>query len=109
MFLGDDTNALDEVLLIFIKDTEENSKQLNTAVKDFNVEQINKTAHKMLPMFRQLDVIDAIPILEVFEVLKTNESKKHQLTVKNEKLQKEIILLIEALLAEIAINLNRNS
>ena len=109
MFLGDDKNALDEVLLIFIKDTEENSNQLDTAVKNIDVAQINKTAHKMLPMFRQLEINTAIPILEIFEVLKIDENTFEKLMIKNDKLQKEINVLLEALSAEIVINPNRNS
>ena len=109
MFLGNDKNALDEVLLIFIKDTEENSNQLDKAVKNIDVAQINKTAHKMLPMFRQLEINTAIPILEIFEVLKIDENTFEKLMIKNDKLQKEINVLLEALSAEIVINPNRNS
>lgn len=109
MFLGDDQNAIDEVLFIFKKDTEENALLLRTAFDNNNITQVNSIAHKMLPMFRQLEVHTAIPILETFEVLNKGDFSDQQLKVKNIELQREIKKLTEMLSKEIFINPNHNS
>lgn len=109
MFLGDDQNAINEVLLIFKKDTAENLQQLRTAATNIDIGQLNKTAHKMLPMFRQLEVYTAIPILEIFEVLKTDEFSNQQLEEKYQELQKEINILTEVLSEEILKDPNHNN
>ncbi|WP_299321810.1 ATP-binding protein [uncultured Maribacter sp.] len=109
MFLGDDQNAIDEVLLIFKKDTEENALLLSNAVATFDILQVNKVAHKMLPMFRQLEVKNVIPILEIFEVLNSNNFSDQQLKAKNIELQRETKKLIEMLSKEMSKDPNHNS
>ncbi|TDT41875.1 signal transduction histidine kinase [Maribacter spongiicola] len=109
MFLGDDQNAIDEVLLIFKKDTKENALLISNAVATFDILQVNKVAHRMLPMFRQLEIKNAIPILETFETLNSDDFSDQQLNAKNIELQKEIKKLSEMLSKEIAINPNHNS
>ncbi|SIP95503.1 hybrid sensor histidine kinase/response regulator [Maribacter ulvicola] len=105
MFLGDDQNAIDEVLLTFKKDTAENLLQLKFAVTNYDMELLNKTAHKMLPMFRQLEVQNAIPLLEIFEVLQHNEINSQELKRKFLALQEEI----KKLAKEIATDPNHNN
>jgi len=109
LFLGDDQNAIDEVLLIFKKDTAENLLQLDTAVANNNIEQLNKTAHKMLPMFRQLALTEAIPTLEAFEVLKSDDFSEVQLKEKYKRLHIDIKNLINSLKEEITTDPNHNS
>ncbi|WP_299800459.1 ATP-binding protein [uncultured Maribacter sp.] len=109
MFLGDDQSAIDEVLLIFKKDTEENALLLSNAVATFDILQVNKVAHKMLPMFRQLEVKKAISILEIFEVLNIETLTNDQLKAKHIDLQREIECLIEMLSKEITTDPNHNS
>ena len=109
MFLGDDHDAIDEVVLIFKKDTEENVLLLSTAVAASNITQVNKVAHKMLPMFRQLEVKNVIPILEIFEVLNIDTLTNDQLKAKHIYLQREIESLIEMLSEERSTNPNRNN
>ena len=109
MFLGDDQNAIDEVLFIFKKDTEENAFLLRTAFENNNITQISSVAHKMLPMFRQLEVHTAIPILETFEVLNRGDFSEQQLKAKNIELQREIKKLTEMLSKEISTNPNHNN
>lgn len=108
MFLGDDQNAIDEVLLIFKKDTTENLLQLRTSVADNDFELLNKTAHKMLPMFRQLEVHNAIPFLETFEVLKSDEISSQKLKRKFQEVQREIEFLIDVLSQQTATDPNHN-
>ncbi|MEP2280721.1 ATP-binding protein [Maribacter sp.] len=108
LFLGDDQNAIDEVLFIFRKDTEENLQHLHTAATDNDIEQLNKIAHKMLPMFRQLEIQNAIPILEVFEVLKNDEISHNEVMKKFKKLEKGIENLIDIFSKKIT-NPNHNN
>ncbi len=106
MFLGDDQNAINELLLTFTKDTEENLFQLRTAVANNDFKLLNKTAHKMLPMFRQLEVDNAIPVLETFEVLKSDEISSKKLKKKFQEVQREIEILVDVLSQQTATDPN---
>lgn len=105
MFLGEDKRAINEVLYSFKMDTIENRNHLKYAISNFDISKLNQIAHKMLPMFRQLQVLNAIPILENFEVLKTGEKTLEELKEESTELQQKI----EALIQEITTNLNHNS
>ena len=74
-FLGDNTAAMDEVLFTFIKDTETNIEKLTEALSKADLENINGIAHRMLPMFRQLKVTEAVKDLEQLEVIEKSELK----------------------------------
>ncbi len=65
--MGDDSLAIREILETFRKDTTKNRQFLRTAVTTKNTTEISSIAHRMLPMFRQLQIQRAIPILEKFE------------------------------------------
>lgn len=97
MFIGEDSSAMNEILYTFEEDTKLNSKQLAAAVKSFNITHINKVAHKMLPMFRQLQVVKAIPILESFEQLKKDDYSSKLLNEKHDKVQLYITQLLVAI------------
>lgn len=105
MFLGEDKRVINEVLYSFKMDTIENRNHLKYAISNFDISKLNQIAHKMLPMFRQLQVLNAIPILENFEVLKTGEKTLEELKEESTELQQKI----EALIQEITTNLNHNS
>ncbi|KUF44615.1 hybrid sensor histidine kinase/response regulator [Myroides marinus] len=66
-FIGDDINALKNLLVIFIDSTKENLLDLHYAKEEFDIEQISNIAHKMLPMFKQLEIKTLINTLEVLE------------------------------------------
>ena len=66
-FLGENREAMDEVLSTFMLDTTNNLKELKKGVSKKNYDKINEVAHRMLPMFRQLKVQDAISHLELLE------------------------------------------
>ncbi|MFD0700990.1 ATP-binding protein [Myroides pelagicus] len=66
-FIGDDLEALKNLLVIFIDSTNENLLDMDYAVEDFDLETISNIAHKMLPMFRQLEITTIIPQLEALE------------------------------------------
>ncbi len=66
-FIGDDKNSLKKFIVIFIDSTNENLLDLNYAKEDFDLDTIGNIAHKMLPMFRQLQINHIIPLLEQLE------------------------------------------
>ncbi|GGW46584.1 hybrid sensor histidine kinase/response regulator [Arenibacter certesii] len=76
-FLGDDKEAVAEVLNTFITDTAKSLEKLKEVMATAESTEINAISHKMLPMFRQLKAKEIIPILEQLETL-----KPHELTIK---------------------------
>ena len=109
MFLGNDRNALNDVLHTFILDTQQNCKHLKKAADSYDISQLNNTSHKMLPMFRQLEVHTAIPILETFEKLSVEDYSVEQLKKEAEDLQLHIKKLLETISLEVTTHPNRNS
>ncbi|WP_405384516.1 ATP-binding protein [Maribacter sp. LLG6340-A2] len=87
MFTGNDEKALNEILFTFLKDTQENARKLAAEITELNTLEINKTAHKMLPMFRQINAAKAVSILEEFEHLKIDELSHEQLREKHKEVQ----------------------
>jgi len=53
-FLGQDESALKEVLKSFIETTIENIEVLKTAIKEQNHDEIKSIAHRIAPMFKQI-------------------------------------------------------
>lgn len=110
MFLGeDDQDALDEILCSFKTETLENSKQLLDSIETANIQQIRKTAHKMLPMFRQLQVAKVIPILEDLEQISEETYNPENVKKENTLLQNHIKELIMALSSGNPKNPNHNN
>ncbi len=89
----DSPKSIQEVLERFLEDTQDNTEQLSFAVKNLSYDEIKSISHKMLPMFRQLNVDIAIPILEKFEHLSHDAS--HKKTVQDFKKLKLSILNLE--------------
>ncbi|SNY94653.1 hybrid sensor histidine kinase/response regulator [Flagellimonas pacifica] len=77
-FLNSD-QAIHEVLNTFLSNTDKNLKLLSKAVKKRKHLEIIAVSHKMLPMFRQLKVDSAVPILENFEQVTPNISYQKSL------------------------------
>jgi CheY-like chemotaxis protein len=86
-FIGDDKDALQNLLAIFIESTQENLLDIQYAKDDFDIVTIGNIAHKMLPMFKQLEINTIVPRLE--------ELEDHQLTFTSQKeLEDHINLLL---------------
>ncbi len=66
-FLGKNEDAIYEVLQTFLNDTRTNMQLLDETVMANDYDQVNHVAHRMLPMFRQLKVKEAVSILEKME------------------------------------------
>lgn len=69
LFLGNDVKAIQELLRTFKNETLKNKKDLITAQHQQNYKQLHTVAHRMLPMFRQLEIKSCIPLLEKLEKL----------------------------------------
>lgn len=67
VFLNDDEQAIKQTLSVFLKDTQNNRILLKKAIKVNNLKDINELSHKMLTMFKQLEVQTVIPFLEMLE------------------------------------------
>lgn len=66
-FADNDPEALQKILQSFITTTQENIVLLEQNVKTTNTEAITRLAHKMLPLFRQLEAKDIVELLEKLE------------------------------------------
>ncbi|MGI9550031.1 MAG: ATP-binding response regulator, partial [Aurantibacter sp.] len=96
-FLGKNEDAIHEVLETFLMDTKTNMQLLEDTANNFDHQQINHVAHRMLPMFRQLKVTSAIPILERLEILKGSISNSYALQKDMDNLKENVGVLISAL------------
>lgn len=67
LFTGGDSEALEVILTSFIASTKLNLKELEKAYAEGNQFQLEKVAHKMLPMFRQLKAVKIIKQLEILQ------------------------------------------
>ena len=67
VFLNDDEQAIKQTLSVFIKDTQNNKILLKKAIEANNLKDVNELSHKMLTMFKQLEVQTVIPFLEMLE------------------------------------------
>ncbi|WP_435623711.1 ATP-binding protein [Flagellimonas sp.] len=61
--------ALESVLATFLQNTTQNLKLLGEGLSQKEPKKVRYVGHQMLPMFRQLEVKEAIPILERLETV----------------------------------------
>ncbi|HSD08093.1 ATP-binding response regulator [Flavobacterium sp.] len=66
-FLGNDNEGLQEVLDQFIESSEENMVHLEKAVNEKNIPEIGAIAHRIAPMFRQIEAYQIVEILNSLE------------------------------------------
>ncbi|KAF2335666.1 hybrid sensor histidine kinase/response regulator [Flavobacterium daemonense] len=97
-FLANDKNALNEVLKSFIESTNENLVHLEVAVAQKNAAEINSIAHRIAPMFKQ---IDASEIARILTVLEKNEFEIAEVKTIFKNLKAKIASLFEILNNEI--------
>ena len=96
-FLGKNEDAIEEVLQTFLMDTKTNMQLLEDTVSNLDYVQINHVAHRMLPMFRQLKVQSAVPVLERFELLKESTANAYALRKDMDALKENVDILTKAL------------
>ena len=66
-FIGTNAEAMTNILVIFIESTQENILDLKYAAEDLDLEALGNIAHKMIPMFKQLEIKEVVPLLEQLE------------------------------------------
>jgi len=93
LFSGNDKEALNSILKVFIDASRANIKEIEIAKKKKNTLKIAQIAHRMLPMYKQLKAKD---IVEQLEALEKEDNKSF-----NQKNINELILEIEAFLGKL--------
>ena len=66
-FLGNDNDASKEFITSFIESTKQNLSTLENAVQEKNIVEINSIAHRIAPMFRQIQAQEIGRILKALE------------------------------------------
>ena len=86
-FTDGDPESLKRIMKSFVDSTAGNVGLLRDGLRDRRWDTISGVAHKMLPLFRQLEAVDIIPLLEKME-----QFRKHLLTeAEMEKVTEELI------------------
>lgn len=98
-FLGNDSEALNEVLKSFIESSRENLTLLENAITEKNTTEINSIAHRIAPMFKQ---IQAREIGELLKVLENKDLEIADLKDNFKVLRSKTDLLFTVLKQEIA-------
>ncbi|MEW2920354.1 ATP-binding protein [Muricauda sp. ANG21] len=97
----EDTHAVMEVLEVFMKSTHKNMEFITLAVEENDADEIRSISHKMLPMFRQLEVHGIIPILERLEHLDGDAHNKKVFSDVTH-LKKKVLQLEKAIMGYLA-------
>lgn len=64
-FIGNDVSALKNIVSVFLDSTETSIEELKNNLQD--LEQLSQTAHRMIPMLRQIESFEIVSILEKLE------------------------------------------
>ncbi|MVX36548.1 ATP-binding protein [Myroides sp. LoEW2-1] len=99
-FIGDDIEALKNLLVIFIESTHENLLDLDYAAEEMDIDTLSNIAHKMLPMFRQLEIKKIIPLLEAIEDKSKAYNTKEALDTDIQNLKQQITFIIDLIQTE---------
>jgi signal transduction histidine kinase/DNA-binding response OmpR family regulator len=75
-FIGDDKEALNKIISVFLESTETNSIELKENIG--NPTKLSETAHRMLPMFRQIESFELAALLEKLEYKKISKKETAQ-------------------------------
>ncbi|BFM42562.1 ATP-binding protein [Flavobacterium sp. CFS9] len=98
-FLGNDNNELKEILKSFIENSSENLNSLENAFKAKNTAEINSIAHRMAPMFKQIQTQEISEILKILESTNLDISEVDSIL---NTLKSKTNVLFDALQQEIA-------
>ncbi len=93
LFAGDDKDALNTILKVFVDASRKNLLEINKAIRNKNKSKITAIAHKMLPMYKQLNTRNIVFQLQQLE-------KEVPEYFEDQKIQ-GLITEIEALLAKL--------
>lgn len=92
--IGNDTDALNELLSVFVSDTEETSAFLFESIKKENWEKIRFNAHKLKGSMRMFGAKDLCDVFEKIELLAKTEKDKTQLLLLSKNLNESISSII---------------
>lgn len=90
LFLSNEDDALNELLFSFMTSTKENLAILEEGISGKDILKIKETAHRMGPMFKQ---IEAHEIVQILSDLELKESSSEEMDVKFKILKTEIVSL----------------
>ncbi len=93
LFAGDDKEALNTILKVFVDASRANLKEISTAETQSDHKKISNIAHRMLPMYKQLQAENIILQLQHLE----NEEEKYF----SQESIKELVVNIESLLGKL--------
>ena len=93
-FLSNDNEAVKSVLISFMETTFNNISQLENYANADDFDNIKETAHKMAPMFRQ---IEAVEIAAILTNLESNDYSKKELKIILNELSPKIKTLLNAI------------
>lgn len=93
-FLSNDKEAIKSVLNSFVKTTANNLAQLEIHINKNDFDKIKETAHKMAPMFKQ---IEAFEIAEILTDLESKNYTEKELKSILKKINPKIKILIKAI------------
>ncbi|MCK8520845.1 ATP-binding protein [Aquimarina sp. D1M17] len=99
LFAHGDSESLYAILDTFYESTIENIADLKNMVNEQDIEQIQKIAHKMLPMFKQIKAKEVVPLLTKLE-------HHEQYDLDNDtvlKLAKQAVINIESLIDKLKV------
>lgn len=97
-FLGNDESALKEVIKSFIESSIDNLELLETAIEEKNIEEIKSIAHRIAPMFKQ---IEAREIGDTLKKIEKDEFKISELRNVYKDLITKTAVLFESLKQEL--------
>lgn len=66
-FTSNDKNSLKAIIDTFITSSYDNCKSLKKAAENMNEQEVSETAHKMIPMLKQLEAYSIVDILDPLE------------------------------------------
>lgn len=100
-FIGEDQEALKNLMTIFTESTDENMLDMSYAAEESDFTTMAALAHKMLPMFRQLEMTHLISSLEDLEDRKLDVLSTEELIGYTTELQEKIKIVLNAIKQDI--------
>jgi signal transduction histidine kinase/DNA-binding response OmpR family regulator len=100
-FAQNDRESIKGILQTFVESNVQNLESLEKSAREKDLEKLSDTAHKMLPMFRQLKINALVPNLEILEKADTGNLGEKHLELLVEKTVEEAKGILEKLKLEL--------
>lgn len=79
IFADNDTTSIIQITEAFLQDCQNNFKQLQEQETNGEFDKVSQLAHKMLPMFKQFQIQDIVPLLLFLERMDTKETERERI------------------------------